>query len=247
MATQSIDTEALTKLQPSRMISAAFIERHYKTDERGERQPDATIETMAQVVKRAKETCDSVVSLGKTLANDPTMMPAAKALTLRDQASKGLDPVLRRSDEVLKSVEGEIAAIRADLDRLPTPASQIDVMLEGEMRAALARMTPEERGDALAASLAGDKRIVAAALRGPSLLSGLGDAQQGYWKNRWRQDRDPAALERLARLEEAKGAFDRSMNGVVDFYGAAANAEGIKAAMEAQAMTAKAVAAVGAE
>ena len=46
------------------------------------------------------------------------------------------------------------------------------------------------------------------------LLSGLGDAQQGYWKNRWRQDRNPAALERLARLEEAKGAFDRSMNGV---------------------------------
>lgn len=245
MANESIDTDALTKLQPSRMISETFIERHHKTTARGERIPDPSIDAMAQVVRRAKDTCNSVVTLGKTLAVDPTMMPAAKAIALRDRASKGLDAVIKRSDEVNQSIAGELARIKADLDRLPTPASQVDSMLEGEMRAALARMTDEDRGKAIADSLEGDQRVIAAALRGPAMLSGLRETQQGYWKTRWRESRDPAAVERLARLEEAKNAFDRSMDGVVDFYAAASNLEGIQQALQAQEMTARALASVG--
>ena len=247
MANPSIDTEALTRLQPSRMINEGFIERHYKSTEDGKRLPDPTIEAMALTVRRAKEACASVATLGKTLADDPTMMPAAKAIALRDRAGKGLDPIVKQSDAVWKSVHAEIERVRGDLDRLPAPASQIDALLESEMRAALARMPEKDRADALAKSLAGDQRIIAAALRGPALLSGMGATQQANWRNRWREARDPAALERLARLEAAKKAFDKSMDGVVQFVGAASNIEGIQAALEAQELTARALASVGGE
>lgn len=242
--TESVSTAALAAIKPSPSINEAMINRFYLEDG-ASRLPDPSLDAMATVLRDARTTCDSVVGLRDALAKDPTVTPASKALTLRDRASQAMQPVLTRSDRVRGEIVAEIAATRAKLDEIPTPGTQVEAQLEGEVRAALARLPKEERSKALAESLETDWKVLAAALRGPAMLSGLGPQEQEGWRRRWREARDPVALERLGRLEGALSAYDLSMDQVVAFTGATANVKGVQEALEAQALTARALAAVG--
>ncbi len=170
--------------------------------------PDAAISAMEGSMKAAAEEMQRVVAVAAT--RDPTVTVEAHALRVRDAALKAAERAAQRLDAAREAALADVARIQAETSAPPAPRDSVAMQIEIEIRSKLAGMDDKQRGEILAKAIRdGDDAIIGAALRGPSFLTGMGDADREMRRAAWRNARHPEAVDRELRLQKAVAAVDR--------------------------------------
>jgi hypothetical protein len=129
----------------------------------------------------------------------------------QQRAFKKMDAARERAERAIAQIEEETRAPTAPKD---LPSS----MLHGEVRAALARMTPDQRSSAIATAIEADDHdsitLVAAVLNGVPATTGLSRAEIELRRHAWRRRRFP---QHLARAEQLQKSLRALSNGATSF------------------------------
>lgn len=135
---------------------------------------------------------------------------SARHRRVKDAAWKTAEPTLREFDAALRTARREIEAIEARTFAPPRPTNASDTILAGEIRRRLSELKEDERRAALETALAeGAEEVVAAALHGPAMLSGMSAPQQASLRDRWRRSRHGDEIDRIDRLKSAVADTER--------------------------------------
>lgn len=225
-------------------LHEAVIAKHFAKDPRTrEIIEDREIEVMHGAMRRAREAAEHALDAhGKIMANlmrtTLANMREARKVTFQhfEDAAKKIDAA--RAEREIKRLEAETSAP-------PEPKHVTGSMLEAEIRSALAAMKPEVRKAAINEAITkGDGLTLGAALRGPTLLTGLDHAEREALRLRWRQKHFRTEIERVTRLRAALADLERGGGLLLQFIGNLTDGEAIKQAeaAEAAALTASKVA-----
>jgi len=184
----------------------------------GARLPDDDLDALAAALRQARGHAEQVLALSGALKADPTKTREAAALTLREKGLRAGE----KAAEVLDRARDRLAATRARLEletaSPPVPRDPGAMMLEGEIRAALARMPAGDRSAAIRQVFSDrEDSVIGAVLRGPALLSGLSPEERGMLQDRYRTERHPMEADRIARLTKALEGLERSAISLIGF------------------------------
>jgi hypothetical protein len=173
--------------------------------------------------------------MGTTEAN------AREARNVGHQLSQS---ALKKVDSARASIEREIGRIQAAMSGPPEPRTPSAIAIETEIRGALSRMSREDRARTINDAIQrGDESVVGAALRGPSLLTGLGDAEREARRAQWFEKKFPRELDRMGRLSRARDAADRASQSLINFVASLTDAEAVRLAEESEREAREAIAA----
>ena len=184
----------------------------------GARLHDDDLDALADALRQARGQAEQVLALSNALKADPTKSPGTVALTLREKGLKAGERAAHTLDQARNRLAATVARLSAET-AAPLPARDAGaMMLEGEIRAALARMTARDRSAAISQAFEdGEDAVIGAMLRGPALLSGLGTDQQRMLQDRYRNERHPREADRIARLTKALEGLERGAVSLVGF------------------------------
>ena len=192
--------------RPPLSLNEQTISRHHARDQSGAIVADPVLDALSDAMKAARTLAEQIASSVPSIMADATNTPAANAvrakataLTLAERATKHLDAARARVQQELKKIDGSMTI----------EAPQRDA----EIRAALSRLTPSERDQALT----DDVLAAAAAAAAHPLLSGLTPPQHAVLTSRLRRERYPVEVDRKARLEKAMTDLDRGGVALVEF------------------------------
>jgi hypothetical protein len=116
------------------------------------------------------------------------------------------------------------------------PKSAADAFQRAEIRNVLAAMSPEKRAATVGAAIEQDDRdVLIAAFTGPTMLTGLGEAERQALLDRRRRKHYPAELDHMKRLKAAIANLDRGGTLLLKFIGGLTDGEAIKEAEQAEA------------
>lgn len=175
--------------------------------------------TLSRAARVARENANRLADLGAALEADPTLPDGMKRARLREAALSLGERVAAELDKARSVAEAEARSVASATAAPPAPRDPAGLAIEGELRSALRSMTFADRRKALEA----DDRVLGAALRGPALLSGLGEAEAAAAANSYRSRAHPQAAQRLDRLERAQAAVDRVGKSFMGYVGKAAS------------------------
>lgn len=198
------------KLQAPLSLAPEAVAMHYKRDRLngGAIVPDTSLAALETSMRGADEEMQRVVALAAT--RDPTVTVEAHALKIRDVAMQAAERAAGKLDAARAAAMADIQRIQAETAAPPTPRDPNAVQLEAEIRSRLASMDDKQRGVAIAKAIAdGDDLVVGAFLRGPAMLTGVGDAEREMRRALWRKARFPEKVDREERLGKAIAAVDR--------------------------------------
>ena len=216
----------------------------YKRDpETGARVADDDLDTLAGALRYAHGQAEQVLALSRALRADPTKSPSAVALTLREKGLKAGEQAAHSLDQARNRLSATVARLSAETAAPLLIRDAGAMMLEGEIRAALARMSPKDRTAAIGQAF--DDRedsVIGAVLRGPALLSGLGTDQRQMLQDRYRRERHPQEADRIMRLTKALDGLERGAAALLDFTKAVVTAPHALAAEQAAERTEQALA-----
>ncbi|TPL06423.1 hypothetical protein FJ938_13165 [Mesorhizobium sp. B2-4-14] len=198
------------KLQQTPLsLTPELIAKFYKRDPaNGGTIPDAALSGIEAAMRAAFEEINRVGAVGSQL--DPTVTPQAHALRVRDIALKAVERAAGRLDAARAAAMADIARIEAETSAPPAPRDAHAVQMEAEIRSMLRNMDAKARGAAIAKAISdGDDLVVGAFLRGPAMLTGVGEAEREMRRGAWRKQRHPEKTDRQERLQKAIAAVDR--------------------------------------
>lgn len=156
-----------------------------------------------------------------------------------ESASKKIDSAVNNAVAILKGIEAATFA-----PALPTRPAEIAMITE--IRQALAKMNPDERGKMLHACIERPERFseltLAAALSGPAFLSGLSEDEREQRRHHWRSKRHAPEMDRIARVTKALRDLDQIAMLTRKFVFGLSDADKIQKALASEA-AAKAAAA----
>lgn len=185
-----------------------FAERDRRT---GQLKADAIFTDLSAAVKFAREQATSLVNLERAALADRTLTHEVALLQVANAALKSGERVATRLDAARAKARAEIDGITKRTASPPPPKDAVSLGLEQEIRARLASMPEKERRDAVAKAFSeGSEAIIAAVLRGPAMLVGMGQAEQDMLRHRYRETYHAADMARVERLQKALEATDRS-------------------------------------
>lgn len=186
--------------------------------ETGARVADDDLDFLACALRHAHGQADQVLALSKALRADPTKSPSAVALTLREKGLKAGEQAAQSLDRARNRLAATVACL-SEQTAAPLLARDAGaMMLEGEIRAALARLSPKDRTAAIGQAFEdGEDSVIGAVLRGPALLSGLGPDQRQMFQDRYRRECHPQEADRIARLTKALDGLERGALALIDF------------------------------
>lgn len=196
-------------------LHPATLERHHGADPITRAQVrDDVVAALANAVGSAQAASQKLLDAKKTLAVDPTLTPAARALRVRELALAVGD----RHAPALDRARAQTVATISKLETESLPAAPRDA-IAAEIRNAIRAMPPKARGRAIEAALASqDAATIGAILAAPSpLLTGVDPAVIETLKPRWRKAAHPEAAERLERLGKALEDLDRAGMALLTF------------------------------
>jgi hypothetical protein len=211
--------------------------------ETGARLADDDLDALAGALRHAHGQAEQVLSLSKALRADPTKSPSAVALTLREKGLKAGEQAAQSLDRARNSLAVTVARL-SEQTAAPLLARDAGTMvLEGEIRAALARLSPKDRTAAIGRAFEdGEDSVIGAVLRGPALLSGLGPDQRQMLQDRYRRERHPQEADRIMRLTKALDGLERGAVALLGFTEAIVTAPRALAAERAAERTEQALA-----
>lgn len=184
----------------------------------GARLPDDDLDTLADALRQARGQAEQVLALSNALKADPTKSPAAVALTLREKGLKAGEKAAYALDQARNRLVATVGRLSAETAAPLLTRDAGGMMLEGEIRTALSRMTARDRSAAISPAFEdGEDAVIGAVLRGPALLSGLATDQRQMLQDRYRAERHPREADRIARLKKALEGLDRGAIALVDF------------------------------
>lgn len=190
-------------------ISELAVEKHLARDRNGEPVHDATIESLAQSVRSAREAAEALAAYHRTLAADRSRSADQRAIELRAKAVKTAEVQARKIDAVRSRAMAEIERITREIHSPPPP----DAATAGEVRSVLRSMRPEQAREAVMDAVRrGDDLTLGAVLAAgiPGYLAGIGDALIAGVRDTWQRQRFPAEHDRLGRLRKAAEAQERA-------------------------------------
>ena len=227
-------------------LNEQFIDRLAEIDPTtGAPVTDPVMSGLSNAVKLAREQATALANLEKAALADRTLTPEANVLRVATAASKTGERVAAQLDAARTRAKAEIANIEKRTGAPPPPKDSVALSIEAEIRARLAAMCDKERADAIAQAKArNDETVIAAVLRGPAMLTGLGAAQLDSIRHHYRQHTHGADYARLQRLTKAVDAMEKSGRLFVGIVKSAADTpmarQAAIAAREAQAAAAHA-------
>lgn len=196
-------------------IHESAVEHHYGRDARGQRIPDTTISTLAQVAKTARDRSEALAAFADTVALDGTV--AAK-LKLRDSALKTAEGTAQKLDTAISSALEEIATLTASTSAPPVPRDQFGLGIAAEIRNRLTAMSEKDRNEALSKAVADkDLSIIGAVLHAPPMLSGFDKTRLDLLRASYRTTFHPQEATRLERLQGAVEAAQRAGQSFLGF------------------------------
>lgn len=185
-----------------------FAERDPRT---GQPLPDAELDGLSVTVKIAREEAESLVNLANAMRADRSQPVEAALVRTSDAALKAASRVAARIDAARARATAALAGIERKISAPPPPANPAAMHMEGLILNRLAAMPEKERTETVAAAFAArDERVIAAVLRGPAFLAGVGSAQQDIWRHRYAKEFHPADAARRDRLRKALEGTDRA-------------------------------------
>lgn len=185
-----------------------FAERDKRT---GQPVADPAFAELSAAVRFAREQATSLVNLDTAAAVDRTQTREASLLQVANAALKSGERVATRLDAARAKAKAEIDGIVKRTACPPPPKDAVGLGLEQEIRARLALMPDKERRDAVAKAFSdGSEAIVAAVLRGPAMLIGMGQAEHDALRHRYRTTFHAKETARIEHLQKALEATDRS-------------------------------------
>lgn len=205
---------------------------------------DPELAGLASALKAAREEALVLTNLDAAVRADTTLPPAAAALALRNAATKSGERIAARLDAALERAKATIASIEKATFAPEAPREAAGLQLEAEIRAAIKAMGDKDKTAAISKAIAtNDMSIVGAILRGPGLLTGLGDAELASVRHRYQQANFPKEMAKRERLEKALAA---ARTGGLAFVELVTSAADNKMASMADAATQRRVAAMAA-
>ncbi|GLS35368.1 hypothetical protein GCM10010869_09560 [Mesorhizobium tianshanense] len=226
-------------------LDERFIDRCAETDPLT-RTPiaDPVLSGLSSAVKLAREQATSLAAYEAAALADKTQTPEANVLRIAAAAGKTGERVAAQLDAARTRAKAEIANIEKRTGAPPPPKDAIALAMEAEIRTRLANMTPKQRGAAIAKAKAeNNETIIAAVLRGPAILTGLGASQLEGVRHHYRQRFHAADYARLARLTKALDAMEKSGRLFVGLVRSAADSQAARLAATNKALLEEAAAA----
>ena len=193
---------------------------------------DEIVAGLTRAARIARENAARLHAAAEAVARDQSQPEASRRRAI-STAAQAIGPrVAAELDRARAMAEAEMRRVAEATAAPPAPQDPAALQIDGELRAVLRRLNHDDRGKALS-----DERVLAAALRGPGLLSGMGDAEARVLAERYRRTAHPAAAGRIEQLNKALAAIDRVGNVFADYAGAAAalGEDDAKVAAEAEA------------
>jgi hypothetical protein len=218
-------------------LHEATIARHFARDPRT-REPvdDREIEAMHAAMVRAREAAEAAQNAHSKIMANSMQTQIANMRASRKVTFQHFEDAAKKIDAARDRAEREIARLEAETSAPPEPKHVTGSMLEAEIRSALSVMKPEARKAAINEAITkGDDLTLGAALRGPTLLTGLGDAEREALRFEWRQKHFPSEIERVRRLSAALADLQRGGTLLLSFIGGLTDGEAIKQAEQAEA------------
>lgn len=194
-------------------LNERFIDLHAETDPlTGNPVADPVLSAMSNAVKLAREQATALANLEKAAMADRTQTAEANVLRVAAAAAKSGERVAAQLDAARTRAKAEIANIEKRTGAPPPPKDSLALSIEAEIRARLANMkSAKERTDAIAKAMADNSEtVIAAVLRGPAMLTGLGAAQLESVRHHYRQHFHAADYARLQRLQRAVDTMEKS-------------------------------------
>ncbi|RUV08163.1 hypothetical protein EOA79_01460 [Mesorhizobium sp. M1A.F.Ca.IN.020.03.2.1] len=193
-------------------LNETFVNRHAEIDPTtGAPVADPVFDGLANAVRLAREQAGMLANLEKAAMADKTMTPEANVVRVASAASKTGERVAAQLDVARTRAMAEIANIEKRTSSPPPPKDSVALSIESDITRALASMGDKERADAIAQAKAqGDETVIAAILRRPAMVSGLGEAQLEGIRHAYRQHFHSADYARLQRLQRAVEAMEKS-------------------------------------
>jgi hypothetical protein len=182
-----------------RQAASAWLERREREIEKagglqhaedpltGETVDDGVLEMMRDAVKNARQVAETMETAVQRIRANRMQTPAAKLKQAREVAFKLWEKASRTLDATYAAYKAEIEKIEAQIAAPAKPKNPADMMLHSEIRAALLRMSRDERSAAVHdAIVKGDDAIVGAILHGHGMLSGLPSPRRSFvaWNGR---------------------------------------------------------------
>lgn len=186
--------------------------------ETGTRVPDDDLDALGDALRHAHGQAEQVLALSNALRADPTKSPAAVALTLREKGLKAGEQAAQSLDRARNRLAATVARLSEQTAAPLLARDAGSMMLEGEIRSALARMSPKDRTAAIGQAFEdAEDSVIGAVLRGPALLSGLGADQRQMLQDRYRRERHPREADRIIRLTKALDGLERCAVALLGF------------------------------
>ncbi|TIT38076.1 MAG: hypothetical protein E5W76_21975, partial [Mesorhizobium sp.] len=170
-------------------LNEAFVSRHAETDPTtGAPIADPVLDGLSNAVKLAREQANVLANFEKAAMADRTQTAEANVLRVAVAAGKSGERVAAQLDAARTRAKNEIANIEKRTGAPPPPKDSAALSIEAQITDRLAAMGPKERADAIAhAKATNNETIIAAILRRPAMLSGIGEAQLEGVRHHYRE------------------------------------------------------------
>ncbi len=160
---------------------------------------------LTEAAQHVKTASDRI--LANQLQPEITNLAAARKRTreIHDAANRKLVDIRDKVDRKISELEAAV---------LPSkPKDAMAMIYAGEVRAAIARMKPEERIKAARNAVEqADEPFVGAIITGSPMLTGMTETELEVVKDMWRRRHHAETVERTRRLRQGLGHLDRLSN-----------------------------------
>ena len=192
---------------------------------------DPEMDALSGALAACRAAAERALDTTEKILGNQLRTAEANAREARDVGHHLQQAALKRVDAARTRAQAEIDRIETSTSAPPEPRTASAVAVESEIRSALSRMSHDERAKAIADALErGDDSVVGAALRGPTMLTGLGEAEREARRHQWRQKKFPSELARLVRLRKSVEAMERGGSLLMNFVDGLTNSEAVRLA-----------------
>lgn len=207
------------KIRPPVSTDPRVIDQYRTRDPlSGEVLADPDLDAVAVAMRATHEHAEQLAALADALGGDRTQTAESAALHLRTTALKTAERAAGSLDAARQRLTGVIAKIESETAAPPALTDARSLMMQGEVRAALARMSDKERAKAIDdAFKGGNDLVIGAVLGAPAMLTGMGPQLHEGVRHRFRRERHGPATERVERLKKALDALDRGGSAFMAF------------------------------
>ncbi|MER8516085.1 hypothetical protein NKH47_24470 [Mesorhizobium sp. M1060] len=207
-------------------------------------QPDTVLTDLAGAVEAAGQAAAEIEATAAVIAADKSKSAGENSIRIRAAATGTGTRGVARLDSALERARAEVARLIGATWSPRPPATAAEESRAAELRGVLRTMRPEDRAKAIADRLnADDDRFLSAVLNADALTTSMSTSELDALRARWRRQRFPTEVDRIARLQKAAEASQRAGLAFVEVVTRHTDSQAAKLADHAAARAAEAIAA----